>query len=125
MKVLVKTTADPGPFHRCGRAWTKAGVVVDRDELSKAEWERLAAEPMLHIGPAPDEAELAEADTAILTDELRRIIAGLDADGFGKDGKPKLEALRAALPKAKDQITAELRDQVWAALTPTKPAPGN
>lgn len=120
MKILVKTVADPGPFFRLGRGWTKAGVVVEQAEFSDDEWALLAGEPMLHVGPAPDEAEIAQVQADDLGDRLKAMIAGLEADSFGKDGKPRLDALRAALPEAKDQITAELRDQVWAGVKPVE-----
>jgi hypothetical protein len=61
------------------------------------------------------------ADTApplVLDDALRvaltNAINGLPGDAFDKSGKPKVKALQDAAPGLGDQITAGVRDAVWA-----------
>ncbi|MDQ7775167.1 MAG: hypothetical protein Q4615_04255 [Paracoccus aminovorans] len=116
MKVLVRTTAPSGTFHRAGRAWTKEGTVLDQGDLTRETWEILRAEPLIHIGPAPDDAEVAAAEADVLKDAVRRAIAGLDNDGFGQDGTPLLDAVRKALPEGSAAITKKLVSDVWAEL---------
>lgn len=118
--LMISTTAASGLFHRCGRAFTAEGVVVAQDEFSEAEWERLAAEPMLHIRPAPEEAELAVAAEDDLKAQLRRVIAGLAPADFGEDGVPLADPIRKALPGISG-ITKKLVAEVWAALKDQEP----
>jgi len=61
------------------------------------------------------------ADTApppVLDDALRvaliEVINALPGDAFDKSGKPKVKALQDAAPGLGDQITAAVRDAVWA-----------
>ena len=107
-------------FFRLGRAWTKEGTVVPADEFTEAEWAVLAAEPMLHIGPAPSDAEVTETGEREVIDAIKAALGDLTPDDFDANGKPKVAALKARLP---DQpITAALRDAAWAEVTPA-PAP--
>lgn len=48
---LIKIASKGDSFRRCGRAFTKEGVVVDTAELSPGELKTLRAEPMLVIEP--------------------------------------------------------------------------
>lgn len=106
-------------FYRLGRAWSKDGTVVCRDEFSADEWGILKAEKMLHIGPAPDEAEAAAAADETAVERIKAVLGDLQPDDFQKDGKPKLDVLKAKLPEL--AVTAALRDQAWAAVKPAQP----
>lgn len=108
-------------FFRAGRAWPKDGVTIPVTDLTEADLQRIKAEPRLHV----EEID-ADAVDEISDEELRALlsqaIAALEPDAFGQDGKPKLEALRSALPDEKKRITAEMRDEVWVALQKAVPA---
>lgn len=104
-------------FFRAGRFFPKDGVVVPVGDLTEEDIARIRAEPNLHVQDVEaDEINLISDDE--LTELLKVAIGALAEDGFDKAGKPKLEPLRAAIPDAKDRITAELRDAVWAELKP-------
>lgn len=107
-----------GSFFRCGRQFTTEAVTVSQDEFTEDQWSVLAAEPRLHIRPAPDGAEPQPGASEALAEALKAAIATLEEGDFGKDGKPKLEALKERLPELKAQITASARDEVWATLLP-------
>ncbi len=115
MKLIVRTTAPAGTFHRAGRAWTAEGTVVDQSDLTREAWETLRAEPLIHIGPASDDDEVAAVEAADLAIHLRQAIAALTEDGFGQDGAPLIDAVRKQLPEG---ITATKKalTEVWAAL---------
>lgn len=117
-KILISTVAPSGQFFRLGRAWTKDGVVVEQSDFSDAEWEILASDQMLHIRPAPAEAELAAASDEALVEAVKVAISEMAPGDFQQDGKPKLSVLKELMPEEKSRITAQLRDQVWAALAP-------
>ncbi len=74
-KVLIRSARES--FRRCGITFTRAGVVVDTDDLTKEQIETLTAEPQLSIGPVPEEA-------------------GDDGDGGDKAGAKKAGAKKAA-----------------------------
>lgn len=116
MKLLVRTTAPSGTFFRAGRAWTKEGTVLDHGDLTAATWEILRAEPLIHIGPAPDDAEVAAAEAGDLKEAVRKAIARLDNEGFGQDGTPLLDAVRKAMPEGSPTITKKLVSDIWAEL---------
>ena len=119
-RVLISTIAANGVFYRCGRAFTAEGVIVAKDAFSEAEWARLTAEPMLHIRPAPEDAELDAAAEDDLKAQLRRVIAGLDPADFGEDGVPLADPIRKALPGTTG-ITKKLVAEVWAGLKDQEP----
>lgn len=121
MKVIVRTTAPSGTFHRAGRAWTKDGTVLEQGDLSRETWAVLEAEPLIHIGPAPDDAEVAAIAADALNAQIREAIATLENDGFGQDGVPLLDAVRKAMPKGSAVITKKLLTEVWAALKDEAP----
>lgn len=116
MKLLVRTTAPSGRFHRAGRVWTVEGTVLTKDDLPPKVWQILQAEPLLHIAPAPDDAEIAATRTDDQKAVIRQAIAALDNDGFGQDGVPLLDALRKQLPEDAPAITKKLVAEVWAEL---------
>lgn len=105
--VRIRSTLPDGR-HRAGRRWTAEGVVVARDELDAEAWEAIAADPFLHVSPA----EAEEAEPVGDRTEIVAAIGRLAPEDFDAAGKPKLDALRAALPGVK--ISAALRDEVWA-----------
>ena len=122
-RLLIRTTAASGLFYRLGRAWTAAGVAVDEDDLSPEDRAVLEAEPMLHVGPAPDAARVAVAADDDLRGRVRAAIAGLAEEGF-TEGAPTLEAVRAALPDVKRGLTAKLVAEVWDSVrSPSPPLP--
>lgn len=116
MKILVRTTAPSGTFFRAGRAWTKAGTVLEQGDLTRQTWAILEAEPMIHIGPAPDDAELAAASADDLKALVRKAIAGLGDESFGQDGVPLLDAVRKELPEGSPAVTRKLVSDIWAEL---------
>lgn len=61
-KVLIRSAR--ASFRRAGITATRAGTVVDTDDLTQAQMEALVAEPQISIGPVPEDADGdAEADT--------------------------------------------------------------
>ncbi|WP_037087931.1 hypothetical protein [Cereibacter sphaeroides] len=115
-RILIRATSPSGLRFRLGRGWTAAGEVVEAHDFTAEDWAVLQSDPMLHIGPAPDEAAAAVASASELKDRLREAIAALPAEGFGEDGAPKLDALRAALPAGTAGLTKKLVAEVWAGL---------
>lgn len=116
--ITAAAVAASGLFYRCGRGFTREGVVVIYpDDFTEDEWERLKAEPMLHITEAPEGAE-AEAAAADLKALLREAIGKLENADFGEDGVPKADALRKLLPAGTKGITKSLVAEVWAELKP-------
>ncbi|MDJ0827765.1 MAG: hypothetical protein QNJ16_19940 [Rhodobacter sp.] len=114
-KMLIRTIKQHGrPIWRCGRRFDREGQVVAKGDLTEDELTRIEADPALEI-VAPDEA------TGGHNDELRQRVAdairGLAPEGFTARGVPDVKALRSALPRDEDKITASLRDEVWDALT--------
>lgn len=106
--VRIRSTLPDGRY-RAGRRWTAEGVVVARDELDAEAWEAIAADPFLHVSAAAaEEAEAGAGDQAKIVAAIGR----LAPEDFDAAGKPKLDALRAALPGVK--VSAALRDEVWA-----------
>lgn len=116
-KVKISSVSAAG-FWRCGRFWPAAGVIVDPTELGEDVMRRLAAEPQLRITAADAAEAQSGLSDAALADALTAIIATLEADDFQKDGKPKLDVLKARLPDEARRITAALRDTIWAAASP-------
>lgn len=101
-------------FFRCGRHWPFEGEVVAVTDLTEADLARIRAEPRLRVTPVdPDRTDDGQSLRAAIT----QAIAALPPEGFGQDGKPKLDALRAALPEvAPRDVTGTLRDEVWDSL---------
>lgn len=107
----------PEGRYRAGRFWSAEGAVVAPDELDAAARAAVEADPMLHVSlAAAEEAEAAAGDRA----EVAAAIGRLSPEDFDAQGKPKLDALRAALPGVK--VTAALRDEVWAGAKAGAPA---
>lgn len=118
MKLLKIAAIGVDLFFRAGRAWPKDGVTIPVTDLTEADLKRIKAEPRLHVEEIDGDA-VDEMSDAGLRQLMATTIAGLEPDAFGKDGKPKLDALRAAIPDEKARITTELRDEVWATLQAT------
>lgn len=116
MKILVRTTAATGLFFRAGRAWTREGCIMSRDDLPPETWAVLQAEPLIHIGPAPDAAETAVAASDDLKAQIREAITRLAPEDFGQDGAPLLEAVRKQLPEGSAAIGKKQVTEVWAGL---------
>lgn len=120
--VLIKAAASAlhGSFRRLGRTFTTEGSIVNPADFSPAEWDVLVGEKMLHIGPAPDDAEVAVDDSA-LREVIKGAISKLQAEDFGDDGLPKVDALRKVLPAKTKGVTSTLIAEVWAAVKPPAP----
>ncbi len=117
--VLIKAAAGAlhGSFRRLGRTFTTEGSIVNSSEFTKEEWDVLVTEKMLHIGPAPEGAKEAVDDSA-LREVVKDAISKLQAEDFGDDGQPKVDALRKALPKNTKGVTDTMVAEVWATLKP-------
>ena len=123
MSKLLKIAAIPTDgFFRAGEFWPHAGRIVDPEAFDEGVLDRLRAEKMLHVEPAPAGAE-AESEALVadaLKDRLKAAIGALPVDAFGANGAPKVQPLRAALPEDAAAITAALVAEVWADLNPPK-----
>ncbi|TRD18389.1 hypothetical protein [Palleronia caenipelagi] len=116
--------ADQTTFCRAGRVFAATGTPVDREEIGADDWARLEAEPHLQIREATDEEiaasearpdPLDEQSATALAAMLDEAIRALPAEEFGKDGAPKIPALKKILPAdVQARITPDLRDAVWA-----------
>jgi hypothetical protein len=114
----IAATEFEGHF-RLGQFWPRAGRVVAQDAFTADEWAVLTADPRLHIGPAPDEAQVeAEAKAQSLKDQIMAVLGTLEPGDFEADGQPKLGAVKERLPEQAKKVTAKLVDQVWAGLKP-------
>ncbi len=114
----IAATEFEGHF-RLGQFWPRAGRVVAQDAFTADEWAVLTADPRLHIGPAPDEAQVeAEAKAQSLKDQIVAVLGTLEPGDFEADGQPKLGAVKERLPEQAKKVTAKLVDQVWAGLKP-------
>jgi hypothetical protein len=115
MSMMIKITATVATgFWRCGKHFTKDGVTVALSDFTQEQWERLKAEPMLHLSEAgsTEVTEPAGSDTERF-DTINGGIRILTAEDFQKDGKPRLEALNTLLSDELGKITGAERDTVW------------
>lgn len=112
MSMYLISSTRPDGFFRCGTFFPREGRRVAGDAFTEAQWARLHAEPFLKIAPAPADTPGAEAETRAAIEEA---ITDLDASDYQQDGKPKVAALRDALPDTV-QITAAIRDEVFEAM---------
>ena len=78
-----------------------AEKLAKRDDNALAEQEQQAAIA---------EEEQAQADRA---EKIAEIIELLPDEAFTEDGKPKVDAINAAMPGGADAVTAIERDAVW------------
>jgi hypothetical protein len=114
----IAATEFEGHF-RLGQFWPRAGRVVAQDAFTADEWAVLTADPRLHIGPAPDEAQVeAEAKAQSLKDQIMAVLGTLEPGDFEADGQPKLGAVKERLPEQAKKVTAKLVAEVWAGLKP-------
>jgi hypothetical protein len=114
----IAATEFEGHF-RLGQFWPRAGRVVAQDAFTADEWAVLTADTRLHIGPAPDEAQVeTEAKAQSLKDQIVAVLGTLEPGDFEADGQPKLGAVKERLPEQAKKVTAKLVDQVWAGLKP-------
>lgn len=108
--VRIRAIRPEGRF-RAGRFWPAEGAVVENGEFDEGARAALAADPYLRVEPVAAGESAADAVEAA-KEAIVAAIAGLPPEAFGADGKPKLDALRAALPDLK--VSAALRDDVWS-----------
>jgi hypothetical protein len=117
-KLLIKATQEIGRC-RVGQFWPQAGRVVAEADFTEEEWAALTGDPMLHISPAPDEAEVAAAEaTATLRQLVAEAIGMLDVADFDAAGVPKVGAVVAKLPPDTKGVTKALLAEVWAGMKP-------
>ena len=103
--------------YRLGQFWPRAGRVVAQDAFTAEEWAVLTADPRLHIGPAPDEAQVeADAKAQSLTDAVRAVLAALEPGDFDADGLPKLAAVKARLPEGSGPLSKARLVTIWGDL---------
>lgn len=122
MRVHIKSTQAAGHW-RCGVRLSKQGAEFQVYEgkpvkggLSTEELARMEKDPRVVV-TALAEDEPAPVDPAVaLAERVRAAIAALEPGDFDQNGKPKLGALREALPDDAKAITADLRDEVYTAL---------
>ena len=102
-------------FFRCGRGFTYEGEVVGVDAFTEEQWEIILADPNLRVTPA---GELPETEAQARFDVIWGAIQILPAEGFQKNGKPRLEDLNAVLSDDIDgPIDAGERDAIWDQMT--------
>lgn len=119
--LLIRSTAGDGfeGHFRLGQFWPRAGRVVAQDAFTADEWAVLTDDTRLHIGPAPDEAQVeAEAKAESLKDQIVAVLGTLEPGDFEADGQPKLGAVKERLPEQAKKVTAKLVAEVWAGLKP-------
>lgn len=115
-KILIRSLTG-ATFFRAGLGFPPEGRVIETDELSAEALALLGAEPNLRAEPAPTDADVEAVQAADLSERIRRAIAGLTEADF-EDGKPKLAAVKAALPEDARRVTAKLLSEIWAGLQP-------
>jgi hypothetical protein len=117
-KLLIKATQAIGRC-RVGEFWPHTGRVVAEDDFTEEEWAALAGDPILHISPAPDEAEVAAAEATVTLRQLvAEAIGMLDVADFDAAGVPKVAAVVAKLPPDTKGVTKALLAEVWAGMKP-------
>ena len=117
-KLLIKATQEIGRC-RVGQFWPHTGRVVAEDDFSEEEWALLAADPILHISPAPDAADVAAAEaTATLRQMVAEAIGRLEPAEFDAKGTPLVAGIAAKLPPETKGITKALVGEVWAGMKP-------
>jgi hypothetical protein len=111
-------------FWRCGVQFPPdpAALTIPVSTFDEEQWEAILADPSLRVVPVDGEAE-AVADKvtsdAALEASVIEAINGLKSEDFHATGKPKVDALKAALPELASQINATLRDAIWLGLKAT------
>ncbi len=111
-----------------GRSFWRCGVefppdpekrIVPISMFDEEQWGAIVTDPSLRVVPVDADAlaadEIAASDSA-LESAIITAIDGLTPQDFDAKGKPKVEALKAALPELADQINAGVRDDIWAGL---------
>lgn len=88
-EVLTKAKASP-----VVKAWFIEGKLIEDGAVE---------EPQAPVTNEPTEREAIIAG----------IIRGLDPEAFTKGGKPEVDAINDAMPKAAEPVTAAERDAVW------------
>ncbi len=97
-------------FWRCGRHFTKSGVLVSASDFTDDQLERLRNEPMLRVAQATKgDAGLAEERAIAIAEGIKT----LAAQDFQRDGKPKLDALNELLGDDLGKIAAPERNEIW------------
>ena len=115
-KHVFSVIAPKGGRRRGGVRWAEGHTLVEAESMPTELLVALSEDPEITVmaGEVFDEPADDETD---LPDLVRAAIAAMGPEQFGNDGSPKLGAIRAGFGKAEaKQITAQLRDEVWAAM---------
>lgn len=108
MSYLIKRTVIAASRLEAGR------LVAAKDIGSAAQIARLLTLGAIEeTDGGADTAPLPALDDALRV-ALTEAINALPGDAFDKSGKPRVKALQDAAPGLGDQITAGVRDAVWA-----------
>jgi len=105
----LRIAAETDGWRRAGRVWGRAPQDVDAGALTEAERAMLLAAPRLTVEALSDDAQ---PDPPVVIDALADAIRGLPPEAFAQDGKPRVDALSAAVNA---RVTATERDAAWAA----------
>lgn len=110
--VLISAVAAKG-FHRAGMFFPKDGVRKRIEDFSAEVWERLQAEPNLHIREVEDDEDVPDPGTEARHAMIDEVISALPDEEFGADGKPKVSAINKLLDGGAEPVDAAERDEVW------------
>lgn len=117
-KLLIKATQEIGRC-RVGQFWPHTGRVVADADFTKEEWVALAGDPILHISPAPDEAEAAAAEATVMLRQLvAEILGKLETADFDAEGFPLPDSVLGKLPRGTKGVSKKLVAEVWAGMKP-------
>lgn len=100
-------------------AVVKPGETRDLDLTRDLDGATIAALHMdgVDVRPWDGESEPVTGDDDLTRDEIvAAAIDGLDDDGFTDGGKPKVDAINAALPEGAEAVSSAERDAVWDAM---------
>lgn len=112
-KMFVIAAVSIAGFSRCGVRFPHEGMPVQEDDFDELQWQKLIAEPNLHIKPVT-EADAEEAERRMTM--IAEVIEHLGPDGFTKDGKPNLALLNDKLEPEIGKVTSADRDAVMHVL---------
>ncbi len=114
MFIHIRSTQKNG-FWRCGVFHNFEGKSHSQDAFTEKQWETLKNEPMLKLSEGKAEV-VAPSNDAELVTRVAEAVKTLTHEDFGKNGKPKIGALRVLLDEDKAAITTDVLDEAWAIL---------
>lgn len=117
--MALRIRAQEDGYRRAGVAHSADWVEHPDDAFDAAELAALHADPRITIEHQVGGQEKDGTPPPIPPGawaEIAAAIKGLDAEGYGANGKPTVPAINAALPKDSMAIDASARDLVWGDL---------